>query len=68
MVDGPVPAGDSEAPLPEQLETIERLLERAKGEQDWQTIPALKATAELVRSMLENADALKVPPSLASRE
>jgi hypothetical protein len=30
----------------QQLETIERLLERAKAEQDWPTIAPLKATAE----------------------
>jgi hypothetical protein len=36
-------------PLAAQLETIERLLERAKAEQDWPTIAPLKATAELVR-------------------
>jgi hypothetical protein len=30
-------------PLREQLDTIERLLERAKVEQDWPAIPPLKA-------------------------
>jgi hypothetical protein len=36
-------------PLPEQLATIERLLARAKAEQDWLAIPSLKATAALIR-------------------
>jgi hypothetical protein len=35
------------APLLEQLETIERLLERAKAERDWPTIAPLKAAADL---------------------
>lgn len=46
-------------PLPEQLETIERLLERAKAERDWPTIAPLKATAELIRWTMANADTLK---------
>jgi hypothetical protein len=46
-------------PLPEQLEVLERLLERAKAEQDWPTISALKATAELVRWTIANAETLK---------
>ena len=46
--------------LPEQLETMERLLERAKAEQDWPTIAPLKATAELVRWTMANAETLKV--------
>jgi hypothetical protein len=46
-------------PPPEQLETIERLLERAKAEQDWPTIAPLKATAELIRWMMANAETLK---------
>ena len=46
-------------PLPEQLEMIERLLERAKAEQDWPTIAPLKATAELIRWTMANADTLR---------
>ena len=46
-------------PLPEQLQTIERLVERAKAEQDWPTIAPLKATAELIRWTMANADTLK---------
>ena len=46
-------------PLPEQLEVIERLLERAKTEQDWPTIGALKATADLLRWTIANSDVLK---------
>jgi len=34
--------------LGEQLEIIERLVERAKSEKDWPTIELFKATAELV--------------------
>lgn len=47
-------------PLREQLDTIERLLERAKVEQDWPAIPPLKATAELLRWTMANAETLKV--------
>jgi hypothetical protein len=47
-------------PLPEQLEVLERLLDRAKAEQDWRTIPTLKATTELVRWTIANAETLKV--------
>ena len=47
-------------PLPVQLATIERMLARAKTETDWPAIPALKATAELIRWMIANADAVKV--------
>ena len=46
--------------LAEQLETIERLLERAKAEQDWPTIAPLKATAELVHWTMTHAETLKV--------
>ena len=46
-------------PLPEQLDVIERMLARAKAEKDWQAIPALKATADLIRWTMANADALK---------
>ena len=46
--------------LSEQLEAIERLLERAKVEQDWPTIAPLKATAELVRWTMAHAETLKV--------
>ena len=47
-------------PLPDQLETIERLLERAKAEKDWPTIAPLKATADLIRWTMANAETLKV--------
>jgi hypothetical protein len=47
-------------PLPEQLATIERLLARAKSETDWPAIPALKATAELIRWAMANSDAVKI--------
>jgi hypothetical protein len=47
-------------PLPEQLEVIERLLARAKGEQDWPAIPSLKATADLIRWTMANAETLKI--------
>jgi hypothetical protein len=47
-------------PLPDQLATIERLLARAKAEQDWPAIPPLKATAELLRWTMANAETLKV--------
>jgi hypothetical protein len=46
-------------PLPEQLDVIERMLARAKAEKDWHAIPALKATADLIRWTMANADALK---------
>ena len=46
-------------PLPEQLDVIERMLARAKAEKDWQAIPALKATADLIRWTMANADTLK---------
>jgi hypothetical protein len=46
-------------PLPEQLDVIERMLARAKAEKDWHTIPALKATADLIRWTMANADTLK---------
>jgi hypothetical protein len=42
------------------LDTIERLLARAKVEQDWPVIPPLKATAELLRWTMANAETLKV--------
>jgi hypothetical protein len=51
-------------PLPEQLATIERMLAHAKTETDWPAIPALKATAELIRWTIANADAVKVAASL----
>jgi hypothetical protein len=47
-------------PLSDQLDTIERLLDRAKAEKDWPTIPALKSTADLIRWTMANAEALKV--------
>jgi hypothetical protein len=47
-------------PLSDQLDTIERLLDRAKAEQDWRTIPALKSTADLIRWTMANTEALKV--------
>jgi hypothetical protein len=51
-------------PLPEQLDVIERMLARAKAEKDWHAIPALKATAGLIRWTMANADTLKPwPPS-----
>jgi hypothetical protein len=43
-------------PLPEQLTIIERVLARAKAEQDWPAIPSLKATAELIRWTMANAE------------
>jgi|SRR5215467_11682741 len=46
-------------PLPEQLDVIERMLARAKAEKDWHAIPALKATADLIRWTMANADTLK---------
>jgi hypothetical protein len=46
-------------PLPEQLDVIERMLARAKAEKDWHAIPALKATADLIRWTMINADTLK---------
>jgi hypothetical protein len=46
-------------PLPEQLATIERVLARAKAEQDWSAVPSLKATADLIRWTMTNADAVK---------
>jgi hypothetical protein len=45
--------------LPEQLDVIERMLARAKAEKDWHAIPALKATADLIRWTVANADTLK---------
>jgi hypothetical protein len=36
------------------------LLARAKAEQDWPTVPSLKATADLIRWTMANADTLKV--------
>ena len=47
-------------PLPEQLDVIERILARAKAEKDWHAIPALKATADLIRWTMANADTLVV--------
>jgi hypothetical protein len=47
-------------PLPDQLAPIERMLARAKTEQDWAAIPGLKATADLIRWTIANADAVKV--------
>jgi hypothetical protein len=47
-------------PLSDQLDTIVRLLDRAKAEQDWRTIPALKSTADLIRWTMANTEALKV--------
>ena len=47
-------------PLSDQLEVIERLLVRAKAERDWPTIAPLKATADLIRWTMANAEALKV--------
>jgi hypothetical protein len=46
-------------PLLVQLETIERLLARAKTEEDWAAIPSLKSTADLIRWTMANADAVK---------
>ena len=46
-------------PLPEQLDVIERMLARAKAEKDWHAVPALKATADLIRWTMANADTLK---------
>jgi hypothetical protein len=46
------------APLSDQLEVVERLLARAKA--DWPTIASLKATADLIRWTMANAEALKV--------
>jgi ribosomal protein RSM22 (predicted rRNA methylase) len=46
-------------PLPEQLDVIERMLARAKAEKDWHAIPALKATADLIRWTMATADTLK---------
>jgi hypothetical protein len=46
-------------PLPEQLDVIERMLARAKAEKDWDAIPALNATADLIRWTMANADTLK---------
>ena len=37
----------SRIPLPEQLEVVERLLERAKVEQDWPTIAPLRLVKKL---------------------
>ena len=45
----------SRIPLPEQLEVVERLLERAKVEQDWPTIAPLR--------LVKNA---RCPPAQAS--
>jgi hypothetical protein len=47
------------APLLVQLETIERLLARAKAEEDWAVVPCLKSTADLIRWTMANADAVK---------
>jgi hypothetical protein len=47
-------------PLSDQLEVIERLLVRAKAEKDWATIAPLKATADLIRWTMANAEAVKV--------
>jgi hypothetical protein len=47
-------------PLSDQLEVVERLLARAKAEKDWPTIASLKATADLIRWTMANAEALKV--------
>jgi hypothetical protein len=47
-------------PLSDQLEVVERLLVRAKAEKDWPTIASLKATADLIRWTMANAEALKV--------
>jgi hypothetical protein len=61
-----LPGGEAERskmtdrpPLAEQLEVIERLLERAKAERDWPTIAPLKATADLIRWTIANAETLK---------
>jgi hypothetical protein len=48
-----------QTPLAEQLATVERLLERAKSEKDWPTIAPLKATADLIRWTMANAETLK---------
>jgi hypothetical protein len=40
--------------------TIARLLARAKDERDWPTIALLKATADLIRWTMANAETLKV--------
>ena len=47
-------------PLSDQLEVVERLLARAKAEKDWPTIASLKATADLIRWTIANAEVLKV--------
>jgi hypothetical protein len=54
------------APLPEQLDVIERMLARAKAEKDWHAIPALKATADLIRWTMANADTLKTAAAVGS--
>ena len=51
-------------PLPEQLDVIERMLARAKAEKDWHAIPALKATADLIRWTMANADTLKAAAAM----
>jgi hypothetical protein len=47
-------------PLSHQLEVIPRLLACAKDERDWPTIALLKATADLIRCTMANAETLKV--------
>ena len=47
-------------PLTDQLEVIERLLVRAKAEKDWPSVAPLKATADLIRWTMANAETLKV--------
>jgi hypothetical protein len=46
-------------PLLAQIETIERLLARAKAEEDWAAIPSLKSTVDLIRRTMANAYAVK---------
>jgi len=47
-------------PLTDQLEVIERLLVRANAEKDWPSVAPLKATADLIRWTMANAETLKV--------
>jgi hypothetical protein len=51
-------------PLPKQFEVIERLLARAKAEQDWHVVRSLNATADLIRWTMANAETLKAAASV----
>jgi hypothetical protein len=53
-------------PLPEQLDVIERMLARAKAQKDWHAVPALKATADLIRWTMANADTLKAAAAVVN--